>query len=173
MSDLLLQLLELVGGGRAAESMSGARAASLNAKILALLHHLGVPDEPVDELPPGVAELWQAGKQVQEVCAYRDATGLGLKESRDRLRRGSVPPVVALEQNADRLLAFHGLTVDTPSVRWPPVLDEGCVGSRRGLACAGSGSCFSYGILAPTTAIRSEGRIIKARAPMVVPGSGR
>jgi ribosomal protein L7/L12 len=100
-----------------------ARTLALNAKVERLLRHLNVSDQS-DALPPAVREAWAAGRTVEAVRLLREATGIGLKEARDTLKRGILPVDLALEANIDRLLRHHGLSVVSLEMPLPEVIDE-------------------------------------------------
>jgi ribosomal protein L7/L12 len=100
-----------------------ARTLALNAKVERLLRHLNVPEQS-DMLPPTVREAWTAGRTVEAVRLLREATGIGLKEARDALKRGILPVDLALEANIDQLLRHYGLSVVSLEMPLPVVIDE-------------------------------------------------
>ena len=119
-------LARLFGGSRASSPGMGlglVRTLTLNSKVERLLRHLNVP-EPADTLPPAVREAWAVGRTVEAIRLFRAATGLGLKEARDVLKRGILPVDLALEANIDRLLRHHGLSVVSLEMPLPEVIDE-------------------------------------------------
>ena len=57
------------------------RIARLERKVDAILKHLGV--DFVEEVDPKVLELVIAGRKIEAIKAYREQTGVGLKEAKD------------------------------------------------------------------------------------------
>lgn len=55
----------------------------IEAKIDLLLKQAGVEFNPFRNLPQSVVEALARGKKVQAIKCYREATGAGLKESKD------------------------------------------------------------------------------------------
>jgi ribosomal protein L7/L12 len=71
-----------------------------------------------------VVELWNGGKRLKAIRAYREATGVELKEARSRLERGFPSPMVQLERNVDQLLLHYRLPVESPLMMLPAVRAE-------------------------------------------------
>ncbi|GAA1803315.1 hypothetical protein HC028_04860 [Planosporangium flavigriseum] len=63
------------------ESRRTRRLAVIERRLQLVMDHLGVVDKQ-PELPEVVREL-EAGRKIQAIKAYRDATGAGLKEAKD------------------------------------------------------------------------------------------
>jgi len=75
------------------------RASRVEAKVDALLDAQGVKFDPFRDVPPGVREALDRGQIIEAIKRFREATGAGLKESKDfveELRRrgpgGTVAP---------------------------------------------------------------------------------
>lgn len=62
-----------------------ARLANVERKIELIVGHFGIED-PEPSMPEVIACLEQ-GKKIHAVRAYRDATGVGLKEAKDAVER--------------------------------------------------------------------------------------
>jgi hypothetical protein len=60
---------------------TGRRLAAIERKLQLVIDHLGIA-EPQPAMPDVVREL-DAGRKIQAIKAYRDATGAGLKEAKD------------------------------------------------------------------------------------------
>lgn len=94
---LLLPLLVvyLIGESdrRTAAKRQARRLAAVERKLGLIMDHLGIR-EPEPQAPAGVLNELSAGRKIQAIKKYRDATGVGLKEAKD-----------AVEQLASR----HGL----------------------------------------------------------------
>jgi len=68
------------------------RMARVEAKLDALLKAQGVNFDPYRDVPPGVREALDSGETILAIKRFREATGAGLKESKDfvdELRRRS------------------------------------------------------------------------------------
>jgi ribosomal protein L7/L12 len=72
-------------GQREAERRQMRRLALVERKLDAVLHHLGVelPEPHLDE----VHGLLGQGKTIQAIKAYREATGVGLREAKEAVDR--------------------------------------------------------------------------------------
>ncbi len=55
----------------------------LEAKLDLLLTDAGIAYDPLADLPPGVMEAVRAGEKIRAIKCYRQATGAGLKESKE------------------------------------------------------------------------------------------
>ena len=66
----------------------------LDAKLDLLLRHSGVDYDPYKNLPPKVADAVQAGRKIEAIKCYREATGVDLKEAKEFIedvqRRGGM-----------------------------------------------------------------------------------
>jgi ribosomal protein L7/L12 len=62
----------------AAEKRRARRLARIERQLQAIMDHLGI----VEPALPQVVQALEAGKRLQAIKAYRDATGAGLKEAR-------------------------------------------------------------------------------------------
>ncbi|HEX8203856.1 MAG TPA: ribosomal protein L7/L12 [Isosphaeraceae bacterium] len=82
---LVLLLVWLAGRSRRARGAEGWRLARLERKIDLILGHLGLAYE--DELPGQVRALIAQGRKIEAIKAYREATGLGLKEAKDAVEK--------------------------------------------------------------------------------------
>jgi hypothetical protein len=68
---------------RAADGEQARRLRDVERKLdLLLLEHLGIV-VPEPEAPAGVVDELMAGRKIQAIKAYREATGLGLKDAKD------------------------------------------------------------------------------------------
>ncbi|MEV6925277.1 ribosomal protein L7/L12 [Dactylosporangium sp. NPDC051485] len=79
---VLIGLLITSGGRGAAERQRLARIAVIERKLDLIMDSLGIA-EPTPLAPPGVLEELVAGRKLQAIKAYREATGVGLKEAKD------------------------------------------------------------------------------------------
>jgi hypothetical protein len=61
------------------------RLSVLEQRLDKVLGHLGIPTE--SPVPPEVAGLLQAGRKIEAVQVYRQATGASLKEAKDAIDR--------------------------------------------------------------------------------------
>jgi ribosomal protein L7/L12 len=57
------------------------RLARMEEKINSIMNQLGIRKE--DQVPPEVAGLVQAGRKIEAIKVYRNATGVSLKEAKD------------------------------------------------------------------------------------------
>ncbi len=61
-----------------------AALSRIEAKLDLLLKNGAVPfEDPFDGVPPPVVESIRAGNKIEAIKCYRDATGAGLKESKE------------------------------------------------------------------------------------------
>jgi hypothetical protein len=67
---------------RAADGEQARRLRDVERKLDLLLEHLGIV-VPEPEAPAGVVDELMAGRKIQAIKAYREATGLGLKDAKD------------------------------------------------------------------------------------------
>ncbi|WP_344618521.1 ribosomal protein L7/L12 [Dactylosporangium salmoneum] len=82
---VLVALLISSGGRGAAERQRMARIAAIERKLDLIMDNLGIaePVPPAPPAPPGVLEELAAGRKIQAIKAYREATGVGLREAKD------------------------------------------------------------------------------------------
>jgi ribosomal protein L7/L12 len=81
---------------RASTSRHARAVARLEAKVDALLEHAGIRFDPYAKVPPPVIEALQRGQKIEAIRQYRLATGIGLKEAKERIDeigRRAAPPV--------------------------------------------------------------------------------
>ncbi len=84
---LVLVLAKLSTRGRRADQMTGA-----DPTVDAALKGPGTTFDPNRDVPPGVQEALDRGQTIEAIKRFREATGAGLKESKDfvdQLRRRS------------------------------------------------------------------------------------
>lgn len=63
------------------QKQQAERLRALDQRIRLVMDHLGVV-EPAPNLPPAVVEHLAQGRKLQAIKAYREATGVGLKEAK-------------------------------------------------------------------------------------------
>jgi ribosomal protein L7/L12 len=86
-------LLARLGRSRDHEARALGR---VEAKLDAILKHQGIQFDPYAEVPPKVIEALQSGQKIEAIREYRVATGIGLKEAKERVEeiwRRAAPPV--------------------------------------------------------------------------------
>lgn len=83
---LTVVLVLLVGGSgrRAAANRQARRLAAVERKLDLIMDHLGIR-EPEPGTPAGVLEELLAGRKIQAIKVYREATGVGLKDAKDAI----------------------------------------------------------------------------------------
>jgi ribosomal protein L7/L12 len=63
-----------------------ARALSrLESKVDALLKHQSVNFDPYSDVPASVIDALRRGEKIEAIKQYRSATGVGLKEAKERV----------------------------------------------------------------------------------------
>ncbi len=62
-----------------------ARLSRLEAKVDLLLKHTGLAYDPMAAVPSGVLDALQGGNKIEAIKLYREATGVGLAEAKDRV----------------------------------------------------------------------------------------
>lgn len=90
-SVLLVRLL-----GRLRENAErDADLGRIERKLDLLLEERGLEYDPMQGLPIAIPALIKQGKVIEAIKAYREATGVGLKQAKDAIdeirRRGSLP----------------------------------------------------------------------------------
>jgi ribosomal protein L7/L12 len=60
------------------------RLAAVERKLDLIMENLGI-QEPVPDVHPMVLQELQQGRKIQAIKAYREATGVGLKEAKDEV----------------------------------------------------------------------------------------
>ena len=86
-------LLARLGRSRDHEARALGR---VEAKLDAILKHQGIQFDPYAEVPPKVIEALQRGQKIEAIREYRLATGIGLKDAKERVEeiwRRAAPPV--------------------------------------------------------------------------------
>lgn len=66
------------------------RLSRLDAKVDALLRHVGIGFDPFVDVPADVREALDTGNRILAIKRFREATGVGLKEAKefiDEVRR--------------------------------------------------------------------------------------
>jgi hypothetical protein len=82
----VLCFLMLVGVSSSVASIhrSVSALSRIEAKLDLLLKNGAVPfEDPIDGVPPPVVESIRAGNKIEAIKRYREATGAGLKESKE------------------------------------------------------------------------------------------
>jgi len=79
---LVLVLLVVASGRRPAADHQARRLAVVERKLDLIIAHLGIR-EPEPEAPGAVLQELLAGRKIQAIKVYREATGVGLKEAKD------------------------------------------------------------------------------------------
>ena len=82
MLPLLLVALVIAGGRRGAVDREARRLAAVERKLDLIMTHLGIR-EPEPDAPGEVLQELLAGRKIHAIKAYREATGVGLKEAKD------------------------------------------------------------------------------------------
>ncbi|WP_433607397.1 ribosomal protein L7/L12 [Dactylosporangium sp. CA-139114] len=77
---VLLLGLTLRRGGP--DPSAARRLAAIERKLDLIMENLGI-QEPVPDAHPMVLQELQQGRKIQAIKAYREATGVGLKEAKD------------------------------------------------------------------------------------------
>jgi ribosomal protein L7/L12 len=57
----------------------------LESKVDALLKHQGVHFDPYSDVPATVIDALRRGEKIEAIKQYRSATGVGLKEAKERV----------------------------------------------------------------------------------------
>jgi hypothetical protein len=79
----LLVLLALLGIVQQLRSEMSRKLARLDLKIDKVMGQLGIA--PESTVPPEVAGLLQAGRKIEAIKVYRNATGASLKAAKDAI----------------------------------------------------------------------------------------
>jgi ribosomal protein L7/L12 len=79
---VLLVFLVDGNGQRAAANRQARRLAAVDRKLGLIMDHLGIR-EPEPEAPARVLHELSAGRKIQAIKVYREATGVGLKDAKD------------------------------------------------------------------------------------------
>jgi ribosomal protein L7/L12 len=82
MLPLVLLALVVASGRRSAADRQAQRLAAVERKLDLIMTHLGIR-EPEPDLPAAVLQELLAGRKIQAIKEYREATGVGLKEAKD------------------------------------------------------------------------------------------
>jgi ribosomal protein L7/L12 len=82
MLPLVLLALVVASGRRSAADRQAQRLAAVERKLDLIMTHLGIR-EPEPDLPAAVLQELLAGRRIQAIKEYREATGVGLKEAKD------------------------------------------------------------------------------------------
>jgi len=61
------------------------RLARLERKVDAILKHLGVSFDPFGDIPADALAALREGRKVEAIKRYREATGAGLAEAKERI----------------------------------------------------------------------------------------
>jgi ribosomal protein L7/L12 len=78
----MLVLLVAGSGRRTAADHQARRLAAVERKLDLVMAHLGI-HEPEPDAPGAVLQELLAGRKIQAIKAYREATGAGLREAKD------------------------------------------------------------------------------------------
>ncbi|WIM99762.1 ribosomal protein L7/L12 [Actinoplanes oblitus] len=79
---LMLVVLVVAIGRRSAVDHRVHRLAAIERKLDLIMAHLGI-HEPEPDVPGMVLQELLAGRKIQAIKEYREATGAGLKEAKD------------------------------------------------------------------------------------------
>ncbi|MEV6596204.1 ribosomal protein L7/L12 [Actinoplanes sp. NPDC051346] len=79
---LLLVAAVAASGRRASADHQARRLAAVERKLDLVMGHLGIR-EPEPDAPGAVLRELLAGRKIQAIKLYREATGVGLKEAKD------------------------------------------------------------------------------------------
>jgi ribosomal protein L7/L12 len=79
---LVLVALAVAGGRRGAADRQAQRLAAVERKLDLIMAHLDV-HEPEPDVPDVVLRELLAGRKIQAIKEYREATGVGLREAKD------------------------------------------------------------------------------------------
>ncbi|MEU3457397.1 ribosomal protein L7/L12 [Micromonospora sp. NPDC006766] len=79
---VLVQLMVSGSGRRAAADRQARQLAAVERKLNLIMDHLGIR-EPEPGAPARVLEELMAGRKLQAIKVYRDATQVGLKDAKD------------------------------------------------------------------------------------------
>lgn len=82
MLPLALVALMVAGGRCGAVDRQAQRLAAVERKLDLIMTHLDVR-EPEPDIPAAVLKELVAGRKIQAIKEYREATGAGLKEAKD------------------------------------------------------------------------------------------
>ncbi|GIF41621.1 ribosomal protein L7/L12 [Actinoplanes xinjiangensis] len=82
MLPLVLLVLVVAGGRRGTVDRQAQKLAAVERKLDLIMAHLGIR-EPEPDVPGAVLQELLAGRKIQAIKEYRDATGVGLKEAKD------------------------------------------------------------------------------------------
>ncbi|MEV4280023.1 ribosomal protein L7/L12 [Actinoplanes xinjiangensis] len=82
MVPLVLLALVAAGGRRTTVDRQAQKLAAVERKLDLIMAHLGI-SEPEPDVPGAVLQELLAGRKIQAIKEYRDATGVGLKEAKD------------------------------------------------------------------------------------------
>ena len=84
-------------------------------RIDALLKNAGVTYSPDSAMPAGVQEALTAGNEIDAIKAYRDATGVGLKEAKDAIESKGASGTQRVIGKLDALMKSLGVKYDPAS----------------------------------------------------------
>jgi ribosomal protein L7/L12 len=86
MLPFVLVLLVVAGSRRSAAGHQARRLAVVERKLDLIMAHLGIR-EPESDAPGAVLQELLAGRKIQAIKVYREATGVGLKEAKEAVER--------------------------------------------------------------------------------------
>ncbi|MHC5260408.1 ribosomal protein L7/L12 [Streptomyces sp. UC4497] len=84
---LLVGVLIAVGTIERKVDRADRRAARVERKLDLVIKHLGIEADELGPVLDGVRALVRDGKKIDAIKAYREATGVGLKEAKDEVDR--------------------------------------------------------------------------------------
>ena len=82
MLPLMVAALVVASGRRGTVDRQAQRLAAVERKLDLIMTHLGIR-EPEPDIPGAVLQELLAGRKIQAIKEYREATGAGLKEAKD------------------------------------------------------------------------------------------
>lgn len=84
---LLVGVLIAVGTIERKVDRADRRTARVERKLDLVIEHLGIEAGPLAPALDGVYALVRDGKKIEAIKAYREATGVGLKEAKEEVDR--------------------------------------------------------------------------------------
>jgi len=79
----LMVIIAILGARLTSIERRVVKLSSVDAKLDLLLQQAGIKYDPYKGAPAGVMEAIREGRKIEAIKCYREATGAGLKESKD------------------------------------------------------------------------------------------